>query len=70
MKNAKLMSSRYFMFLPPSLLQEMPHYVTGRMAYVCILTILVHQQVPIVRRRITAHFLHTNVAAGKNFAEN
>lgn len=54
------------MFLPPLLLQEMPHDVTGRMAYACLLTISAQQIVPTARHRITAHLVQTNVAAGKN----
>ena len=57
------MSAHYYALL---FLQEMPHYVTGRMAYVCLLTISAHQKVPTARHRITAHLVQTNVAAGKS----
>lgn len=57
------------MLLPPSLLQEMAHYVTGRMACACLLTIPAHQIVLTARQRITAQLEQTNVAAGKNLAK-
>ena len=67
---AKLMSLHYFMLLPLSLLQETPHYVTGRMASVYTLWIAAQQILLTARYRITAHVIQTNVAAGKNLAKN
>lgn len=64
------MSSYYVVLLPPSILQEMPHYVTGRMACVYILSMPAHPIALTARHRITAHLIQTNVAAGKNIAKN
>ena len=58
------------MSLPPSLSQEMPLFVTGRMACACILPIPARKIVLTAKQRITAQLLQTGVVAGKNLAKN